>query len=131
LVGDEILVQVSGILLNLSRVEDTVSRMGGDEIALLLPGCSLEVAIERAEQIRSVIAGHAFSAGASEPLGLSVSVGVAHAPTHALELRTLYSAADQALYAAKRAGRDQVVARELPAQLPDQLGDVEREARAG
>lgn len=106
--GDEVLVQLAGILLNLSRPEDTVSRMGGDEIALLLPSCSAEVALLRAETIRSTTADHVFVLPQGEQIRLSVSVGVAHAPTQAADLRSLYAAADASLYDAKRDGRDRV-----------------------
>jgi diguanylate cyclase (GGDEF)-like protein len=105
--GDEVLLQIAGILLNLSRPEDVTSRMGGDEMALLLPGCSERVAIERAEHVRATIAAHSFTLDDGTTLRLTISVGIAHAPTHASDLHTLYAAADEALYAAKRNGRNQ------------------------
>jgi diguanylate cyclase (GGDEF)-like protein len=108
LVGDEVLAQVAGILLNNSRHGDVVCRMGGDEIGLLLPGCTLAVAAGRAEAICRVLAEHPFAVGADRPLRITVSMGVAHAPTHGADLRSLYTYADEALYAAKRAGRNQV-----------------------
>ena len=110
LAGDEVLVQIAGILLNLSRPQDTVSRMGGDEIALLLPACSEEAAIARAEMIRSVTAEHVFIIPGGTTLRLSISAGVAHATSDSVDLRALYSHADTALYEAKRSGRDQVCA---------------------
>ena len=110
LAGDEVLVQVAGILLNLSRPEDTVSRLGGDEIALLLPACSAQVASVRAEAVRATIAAHVFVLPNGHHARLSVSAGVAHAAPHGDSLRALYSRADAALYQAKNNGRDRVVA---------------------
>ena len=102
------LVQIAGLLMLHTRPADTVSRMGGDEIAVLLPGCSLATVRRRAEQLISEIRAHCFDIGAAEPMPLSVSVGMAHVPTHGRDLRSLYAAADASLYGAKRAGRDQV-----------------------
>jgi diguanylate cyclase (GGDEF)-like protein len=116
--GDELLIQIAGILLNLSRPEDIVSRMGGDEIGVLLPGCGERVGFERAELIRTTIAAHRFLLPDAE-VRISVSIGVAHAPTHAFDLRTLYAAADAALYDAKRSGRNQVSVQ--PPRLPQPL----------
>ncbi|UQX88276.1 GGDEF domain-containing protein [Jatrophihabitans telluris] len=108
LAGDEVLIQLAHILLRSARSADIVSRMGGDEIALLLPGCSESAAIRRAEQLCSDVRAHAFMLSDGTQLTLSVSAGVAHAPTHATDLRPLYAAADTALYQAKRSGRDRV-----------------------
>jgi diguanylate cyclase (GGDEF)-like protein len=129
-VGDEVLVQLAGILNHGCRQGDIVSRMGGDEIALLLPGCSLAAGQTRAEEICSQVRGHRFSLNHGEELTISVSAGVAHAPTHALDLRPLYAAADSALYAAKRAGRDRVggvrdvTSREVVARLSGNLDET-------
>jgi diguanylate cyclase (GGDEF)-like protein len=117
LAGDEVLVQMAGILLNLSRPEDTVSRIGGDEIALLLPACSEAVALERAESIRSTTAHHRFTIADGSVLRISVSLGVAHALAHDFNLRSLYAQADVALYEAKRNGRDRVIALPLTSTL--------------
>ena len=81
--------------------------MGGDEIGILLPGCSELAGVERAELIRSTIADHEFVLPDAE-VRVTVSIGLAHAPTHAFDLRTLYAAADAALYDAKRGGRNRV-----------------------
>jgi diguanylate cyclase (GGDEF)-like protein len=106
--GDDVLISIADILTNQSRHDDVVSRMGGDEIALLLPGCSPEAAQGRAEAIVAEVQQHPFILADGTRLALSVSVGVAHVPTHAADLQSLYAAADEALYEAKRAGRDRV-----------------------
>ena len=102
--GDEVLVQLANLLIDSSRSEDVVSRMGGDEIALLLPGCPAAALRDRAEQIVWDVRAQTFLVDDDEHLNVSVSVGIAHAPTHAVDLRTLYTAADAALYNAKNAG---------------------------
>jgi diguanylate cyclase (GGDEF)-like protein len=132
--GDAVLQELAGILLGLSRPEDLVSRLGGDEIAVLLAGCPLEVAALRAQRIVDAVRTHAFditehtSAGHHERTCLTVtlSIGVAHLSTRGRELRSLYTAADGALYDAKRRGRDQVaVAPEAEDAEPDAKSDAE------
>jgi diguanylate cyclase (GGDEF)-like protein len=110
--GDQALVQLADLLGTRSRPGDVVCRMGGDEMALLLPGCSHDAALRRAESILEDVRGQRFVLN-GVPVALSVSVGLAQAPTHALDLRTLYAAADTALYQAKRSGRDRVAAPSL------------------
>lgn len=105
--GDEVLVQLAALLTRGARANDVVSRLGGDEIAVLLPGCREEFLSLRAEQILTDVRSHTFRLSDGRELALSVSIGVAHAPTHAFDLRTMYAAADAALYVAKRSGRDQ------------------------
>jgi diguanylate cyclase (GGDEF)-like protein len=107
--GDEILVQLSELLVATSRRGDVVCRLGGDEMAVLMPGCVLDAATGRAEQIVSVVRAHRFALGL-DSINVSISAGVAHSPTQARDSRALYAAADAALYEAKRAGRDRVVA---------------------
>lgn len=108
--GDEVLVQLAEVLVAAAREDDVVCRHGGDELAILLPGCSLEVAHRRAEQMIAAVAGHGFRVSLGSVINVSVSGGLAHCPTNALDLETLYRAADAALYEAKRAGRNRVVA---------------------
>jgi diguanylate cyclase (GGDEF)-like protein len=108
--GDRVLVQLADLLGRRSRRGDVVCRMGGDEIAFLLPGCSGEVALRRAQEIVLDVRAHPFAVDDDVFISVSVSVGLAHAPTDADSLRSLYAAADAALYQAKQAGRNQVVA---------------------
>ncbi|WP_157695155.1 GGDEF domain-containing protein [Nakamurella panacisegetis] len=112
--GDEVLVQLAALLIRGCRKTDIVSRLGGDEIALLLPGCSPDSLLKRASSILLDVRNHAFIMSDLERIRVSVTAGVAHAPTHACDLPSLYATADAALYEAKRAGRDQVG---VPARL--------------
>ncbi len=108
--GDQALVQLAELLAGRSRRGDVVCRMGGDEMALLLPGCSEQTALRRAEEIVRDVRAHQFLLGVVDPVAVSVSVGLAQAPTHATDLPALYVAADAALYRAKQSGRDRVAA---------------------
>jgi len=107
--GDEVLVQLAELLVSRTRRGDVVCRLGGDEVALLLPACSPDVSLGRGEDLLSVVRAHAFSPGDVEGVRVSVSMGLAHAPTHATDLQSLYSVADTALYRAKQSGRDRLV----------------------
>jgi diguanylate cyclase (GGDEF)-like protein len=109
--GDRVLVGISELLVQASRRGDIVCRMGGDEIAMLLPRCTMDVARRRAQDIVELVRNHGFEVAVDDLIQVSLSAGLAHAPTHGTDARTLYAAADAALYDAKRAGRDQVVAR--------------------
>jgi diguanylate cyclase (GGDEF)-like protein len=112
--GDEVLVQLSALLVEASRRGDVVCRLGGDEMAVLMPGCTVEVARRRAEEIVGSVRAHGFSLTVGDVVHVSVSVGLAHVPTHAEDAQRLYLAADQALYAAKRGGRDRMMACGVP-----------------
>lgn len=107
-VGDQVLVQLSELLLGGSRGGDVVCRLGGDEIAVLLLDCAYPTALARAEDMVATVAVHTFQLPDGATLDVSISVGCAHMPTHATSLRPLYSAADSALYDAKRSGRGRV-----------------------
>jgi diguanylate cyclase (GGDEF)-like protein len=113
--GDAVLVQLADVLVACSRSTDVVSRLGGDEIALLLPGCSAEALAGRADEVLTKIRDHHFSVGDDRVIAVSVSGGLAHAPTDAADLRSLYAAADRALYRAKHQGRNQIHAARLDA----------------
>ena len=106
--GDEVLILIANLLVHSARRNDVVSRLGGDEMALLLPGCSVESLRRRAEQIVRDVHARSFVLSGGQEVKVSVSVGLAHVPTDAVDLRSLYVMADETLYAAKRAGRNRV-----------------------
>jgi diguanylate cyclase (GGDEF)-like protein len=113
--GDEVLIQLAHLLARKSRRGDVVCRLGGDEVAMLLPGCSMNIARRRAEELIAEVRWHGFTLSDGSILNVSVSAGLAHSPTHALTARALYRAADTALYEAKRGGRDRLVEVSTPA----------------
>ena len=109
--GDSAIRHVAGTLARHSRDNDTAARLGGEEFALLLAGASEESAHAAADRLR-----HSVSCVAEVATGVvTVSVGVAACPAHALNERAIYDAADAALYQAKHEGRDRsVLAPRLP-----------------
>jgi diguanylate cyclase (GGDEF)-like protein len=107
--GDRVLTAVAGAIAAGVRAEDTPSRYGGEEFAVLLRRASAEQAIEVGERIRrAVVRLHPASLGIDEPV--TVSIGVAVAGSGDIAIPGLVERADQALYRAKRLGRDRVVA---------------------
>jgi diguanylate cyclase (GGDEF)-like protein len=107
-IGDDALAHVGDVLRRFTRPDAVISRLGGDELAVLLPGCSESVAVERAEQLVRAIRENPLVLADGTTVAISFSAGVSHAPRYANDLRTLYTSADRALYNAKRAGRDRV-----------------------
>ncbi len=84
---------------------DTVARYGGEEFVIVLPETDAHGASRVAARVVDVVRTEAFS-GSGRSLGVTVSVGVAAFPDHGRTVADLMKAADAALYAAKRAGRD-------------------------
>jgi diguanylate cyclase (GGDEF)-like protein len=113
--GDVVLRQVAQLLAEGRRANDIVARYGGEEFALILVDTPKGQAAELGERLRQRIAAHAFPHGDEQPGGkLTVSVGVAAMPDDAQTSAALLDAADSALYAAKRAGRNRVRVAEGP-----------------
>ena len=115
--GDAVLVAVAQTLLAAARQLDAVGRLGGEEFALLLPRTGAEDALATAERLRRQLSDMVI-AWKQQPLQLSVSIGVAGADDADEPPEQVLERADQALYRAKRAGRDRVelAAGQLPAQ---------------
>jgi diguanylate cyclase len=104
-VGDAVLVEVAQVLLDATRDGDVVVRYGGEEILIVMPGASVDDATARCDQLRARIEAHVWR-GLPPDRRLTVSIGVAGTPPCDAEL--VVSAADRAMYAAKRAGRNLV-----------------------
>ena len=111
LAGDATLRWVGELLAGFVRRVDTVARYRGEEFALVLPRASGAAALELSEKLRQLVATSASDYGASQPGGrVTISVGVATFPDDARDLPSLIDCADAALFAAKRKGRNVVVA---------------------
>jgi diguanylate cyclase (GGDEF)-like protein len=105
--GDEVLRQVSTLLMNDMRSSDICCRYGGEEFLLVLPHVGLDAALERAEHCRSHVAAHRWLAD-EQALVVTLSVGVACASDARMTPAALIHLADQALYRAKAEGRNRV-----------------------
>ena len=121
--GDAALTSVGETLIRCLRAEDVACRYGGEEFALILPECSLTHAIVRAEEIRKRLTEYRAKPDQQPdqpPIpGLTVSIGVAAFDETTDRVDLLLKFADEALYQAKREGRDRVIAARPAALLPE------------
>jgi diguanylate cyclase (GGDEF)-like protein len=104
--GDEMLRQVASTLQNNARAVDFVARYGGEEFSVILPDTGREAALAIAERIRSLVS------ALSAPTPVTVSIGISSLPGAVTDVvrmpdpQALVTAADGALYQAKKAGRN-------------------------
>jgi diguanylate cyclase (GGDEF)-like protein len=103
--GDEVLAAVGVALSNVVRESDFAGRYGGEEFLLLLPNTDHEGALHVAEAVRTAISAISVTS-VDQPI--TASVGVAVLPHDAGDAVTLFRAADHALYAAKKNGRNRI-----------------------
>jgi len=106
--GDEVITHLANVAAACKRGSDVLARIGGEEFALLLPETTLDEAQIVAERLRRDVAEHAAVVAARE-MPTTVSVGVASRSPEMSGIAQLMSAADKALYEAKRGGRNRVV----------------------
>ena len=103
-VGDRVLQVVAERIMGLTRPYDFVGRYGGEEFVIVLAGCSLEAGLHRAEEFRRAIADTTITSGAGA-IQVTCSFGVAE-NVRKDSAEGLINSADEALYCAKRAGRN-------------------------
>lgn len=126
--GDTALREIADILLKHSRGINVISRYGGDEFAILLVETTKSGACLYAERLREVMSTHPFDHGRA----LTASFGVASLPEdEVLTAEDLFRAADEALYSAKRTGKNRVVAAEPPDKAPAAADSTEQVAPLG
>ncbi len=112
-VGDDVLKGLSAIIKSTTREMDVVARYGGEEIAVILPETNCSGAILNAEKIRDNIEKHVFEILDGKTLQVTVSIGVSCLEqvdsSEEDKAKKLIQIADEALYLAKKSGRNQVV----------------------
>jgi diguanylate cyclase (GGDEF)-like protein len=106
--GDTLLLAVGDLLKRNTRGQDIACRYGGEEFALVLTDSSLDGAFKRAEILRQQVKQLSVEYEGQLLGAISVSMGVALFPDHGTTMRDVLRASDQALYTAKREGRDRV-----------------------
>jgi diguanylate cyclase (GGDEF)-like protein len=108
LAGDAVLGAVAAAIASHTRDIDLAARYGGEEFAVLLPQTDREGAVNLAERLRIAIAEQEVSFGEGDGISVTASFGVASGPYEEQTQLDLIAAADNALYASKRAGKNRV-----------------------
>lgn len=116
--GDKVLKRAVAVCQAQLKSTELFGRLGGEEFAILLPECTLEQAVLRADRLRAEIACPAGGDGTCD-IEVSASFGVAAATYSGYAMRALLIDADGALYRSKRAGRNQVTASDVTAAVAD------------
>ncbi len=107
--GDRVLIEVAHLLSINTRREDLVSRHGGEEFLVVMPNIDAKFAVERADRIRIAVKSLKLDHNGIRLPPVTISIGIAMLPEHGVLDEQLLHYADQALYAAKAAGRDRVI----------------------
>ena len=111
-IGDEALRQLGKLLRKYFRESDVPCRYGGEEFLIIMPNATLEQCHDKAEQLRSAVAGQLKVFHNGETIGITISIGVALFPQHGSHIHAAIKQADKALYRAKEQGRNRVVSAE-------------------
>jgi diguanylate cyclase (GGDEF)-like protein len=106
--GDTVLQEVAVTAKSCLRAADFLCRYGGEEFTVIMPETAVDEAFEVAERMRKMIEEHAFYGGETL-INITVSLGIAEYPEHAIIKEKIIEKADQALYAAKESGRNKVI----------------------
>src|SRR5690606_28035632 len=105
--GDLVLKRLAQLMRDCAREGDVLCRSGGEEFLVLLENTGPETAVQIADRLRQCVEKTDIP-----PVGhITISLGVAHYPEHAADLDGVLKAADEALYQAKKTGRNRVVMR--------------------
>ena len=107
--GDEVLQEIAHILRSVSRETDIVARFGGEEFIIILPNTSEEEAVALAGRLIKAVQQTWIAINATEKVNITVSGGLASYPQNASSAKALINAADNAMYAAKAAGKNTVI----------------------
>ena len=120
--GDTALREFGSVLTSTIRRKDIAGRWGGEEFVIILPETSIKEAAEMAEKVRKAVSFHSFEICGG--LHLTCSIGVACSPDDADDQDSLITKADQAMYGAKRLGRNQVRTISDPAVIALLAGEM-------
>ncbi len=111
LAGDAVLAGVAKVFRDTIRPHDIAARFGGEEFCVLLPDTGVDEARTIAERIREAVGCARFEVDtATEPIGVTISIGIAGAPDDAITARDILHLADVAAYRAKSEGRNRTAA---------------------
>jgi diguanylate cyclase (GGDEF)-like protein len=108
-VGDMVLKKLSTLLVETLRNIDISGRIGGEEFAIMLPETDKTQAFDVAERLRKLIETSPITLENGLPIKISVSIGIATLKGDETNIDTLLNIADEALYKAKKSGRNKVV----------------------
>ncbi|MEB2308884.1 MAG: diguanylate cyclase [Candidatus Brocadiaceae bacterium] len=107
--GDRALQQIASMMKNSIRSSDVLARYGGEEFIIIMPSIDITNTLKKAESLRQQVESFQFQI---DPVGrspqITISIGVASFPDHGIDYDSLISAADLALYKAKKNGRNRV-----------------------
>ena len=106
--GDMVLMTIGGLLQGFRRELDLACRYGGEEFMLIMPATAAAEATSRLEPLRQAIAEAAIHHEGRRLAPITCSIGVAGFPAHGGSAAAVVAAADEALYLAKRSGRDHI-----------------------
>jgi diguanylate cyclase (GGDEF)-like protein len=126
--GDEVLIETASAIKSVCKGKGRCYRLGGDELAVLLPNCNTAEGQALAERLRDTVGRISF---AHYPAKITLSIGVASYPGSCASGGELYACADRAMYEAKQSGRDWVsvagsVATALPLTPRPSPAEIER-----
>jgi diguanylate cyclase (GGDEF)-like protein/PAS domain S-box-containing protein len=120
--GDVVLKALARMLSSRNRRGDFVCRFGGEEFVIVMPNMTVDTAYERAEELRATLNTLAVPYGRFS-LTITISMGIAGYPANGDEREAVLRAADRAMYAAKRAGRDHILTYDLLQSQRETLTD--------
>ncbi|WP_098442375.1 GGDEF domain-containing protein [Bacillus sp. es.036] len=110
--GDIVLKQFGKTLRSAARLNDVVSRNGGEEFTILLGDCFNREALEIGERVRAIIEENSFMITKDISIHITASIGASTFPETVPSPSQLYREADEALYQAKRSGRNRIYSNE-------------------
>lgn len=120
--GDHILKALAKTLSTHNRRGDFVCRFGGEEFVVVMPNIPVEVAYKRAQDLRGAL-NALYVSYEQFHLSITISMGIASYPTNGEDRESVLRAADRAMYAAKRAGRDHILTYDLLQSQREMLAD--------